>query len=298
VLALVAALSASLMWGVSDFLGGLATRTMGVLRATTVSYVAATVVLVVAAVIVPGHWSALGLGSGLVAAVGTMVGFLTFYAALADGPMGVVSAGVALGQSMLPVVVAVGVRGDRLSGWAWVGILAAVGGGLLLGRPVGGQAVLRPRVVALTAVSGASFGVAVVALDTAPDSSGLLPAAVEGGVGLLMLLALGTCSQRWSAARGLAALIDPGGPPGGPGATTGRSQTAMALASGVVLGLANAVLIFALRNGRLAVVAVVIALYPLATAILARVVLGERLHRSQVSGIAVAMAACALLAMV
>ena len=50
-----------------------------------------------------------------------------------------------------------------------------------------------------------------------------------------------------------------------------------------------------LHAGSLAVVAVLMGLYPLATVLLARVVLGERLAQVQVVGVVAALAACVLL---
>lgn len=292
-LALVLALVASLLWGVSDFLGGVAARGAGVLRGTAWSYVAASAVLVAAALGLPGRWSGGALSTGLVAGIATMVGFLTFYAAIAAGAMGVVSAGVALGESALPVLVAVGLHGDRLSALAWLGVGTAICGGLLLGLP-DRRAVAPPsgRVAVLTLVSGVAFGVALIALDAAPADSGLLPVAIESTAGLAVLAVLVLAGRRWARVAALTGNLDAAGRPT---ADPPRARTS-ALASGVVLGLANALLIVALRRGELAVVAVVIALYPVGTVVLARVVLGERLRLHQLAGIGVALAACALLA--
>lgn len=292
VIVLGLSLVSSVLWGLSDFLGGVAARRTRVLHATALSYVAATVVLLGASFVVPGTFSQAALSAGVVAGVATMVGFLTFYAAFAAGSMGVVSAEVAVLQSVVPVAVAVTVGGEQLAPAGWMGVALAVGAGVLLG--LGGEEG-RGRIsrTALTfgAVSGVSFGVAVVSLDAAPSQAGVLPATVEAVVGLVLLGALVLASTRSRRVAVAVAVLD------GDGAPTGGRATGLALGSGVVLGLANALLLLALARGALAVVAVVIALYPIGTVVLARFVLHERLHPRQAVGIGIALIACGLLAL-
>lgn len=60
--------------------------------------------------------------------------------------------------------------------------------------------------------------------------------------------------------------------------------------------LANLAFLLAAREGNLAVVAVITALYPASTVVLARLVLGERLARTQLVGLAIAAGAVTMLA--
>jgi drug/metabolite transporter (DMT)-like permease len=60
--------------------------------------------------------------------------------------------------------------------------------------------------------------------------------------------------------------------------------------------VANVAYVIALRGGLLSLVAVLVALYPAATLVLARIVLGERMARSQQAGLAVAAVSVALIA--
>ena len=64
-------------------------------------------------------------------------------------------------------------------------------------------------------------------------------------------------------------------------------------AAGVLDVGANALYLAATREGLLSIVAVLSSLYPVATVVLARVFLGERLHRQQVAGLVLAGAGVA-----
>ncbi len=83
--------------------------------------------------------------------------------------------------------------------------------------------------------------------------------------------------------------------------TTGRTlrmsapATTTAVAGGVLDMLANAVYMLAARVGPLSIVVTLASLYPAATVILARVVLGERLSLVQGIGIACALGAVAII---
>jgi drug/metabolite transporter (DMT)-like permease len=65
--------------------------------------------------------------------------------------------------------------------------------------------------------------------------------------------------------------------------------------AGALAGVANALLMTALRQDALAVVAVLLGLYPLGTVLLARLVLGERLTARQTLGVGFAIAGSVLL---
>ncbi len=66
--------------------------------------------------------------------------------------------------------------------------------------------------------------------------------------------------------------------------------------AGFVDAFSNALFLYATLEGDSAIVAVLSSLYPIATVILARVVLGEGLTRLQQSGFVAAMAATTLIA--
>ncbi len=68
-------------------------------------------------------------------------------------------------------------------------------------------------------------------------------------------------------------------------------------AAGVLDSIANLLFLLAARSGDLAVVAVITALYPVGTVLLARSVLSERIHRGQLIGLGTAAVAVSLLAL-
>ncbi|MER6982192.1 EamA family transporter, partial [Streptomyces carpinensis] len=72
---------------------------------------------------------------------------------------------------------------------------------------------------------------------------------------------------------------------------------AMSATAGVLDSVANLLFLLAARSGDLTVVAVITALYPAGTVLLARGVLAERIHRGQLVGLGTAAVAVSLLAL-
>jgi drug/metabolite transporter (DMT)-like permease len=136
----------------------------------------------------------------------------------------------------------------------------------------------RPGSLALVLAIGAGAAIAaqLICLHQAPEGSGLAPllagSVVSAGVllGAVMILhrRIGARLPRWG----------------------------LAIGSGALSALANLAFLLAVRSGDLSIVAVITALYPGATVVLARVVLGERLHVGQVVGLAAGALAVSLLA--
>ncbi len=296
VLIVVLALLSSLAYGTSDFLGGLAARRLSVLPATGVTYFFGTAVVGLALLLGGSTWSTDALVAGSAAAVFAVVGFITFYAALAIGPMSLLSPAIALVYAIVPVVASVLLgEGLRPLGWFAVG-LAVVATLLISVQRSGAPARVTPAGVVLGLISGVCLGASIIALDSAPADSGLSPAFVEmaGGVVVLLLVtgALRMLRLRpaWLAAAPVAA--DEGA---GERTRSRRRAWIGAIVAGVLLGGANALLMTALHLGNLAVVSVLSSLYPLATVLLAAIVLRERVSRLQVGGIALAIVAVVLL---
>lgn len=290
---IAAALVASVSYGVSDFFGAVAATRLRVIPTTTISYAAATATLTAAILVTGGRWSAEVLIWGAIAGGCAVVGFVTFYAAMSRGPMSLASPLIAVLSAAVPIAAAV-LFGEVLPPIAWAGVaLALVSAMLIASQPRSGAGRIALPTGALSVLSGVSLGSAVIALDQAPGDSGLIAAFIQIVVGLVLLLlalALSLASKpvrRFFDALGVEVKAE---------STLGRRRAILAgIAAGALLGLSSALLLAALQAGSLAVVSVLIALYPLATLVLARLVLKERISGVQLSGVGLAIVASAVL---
>ncbi|HEY9438783.1 MAG TPA: EamA family transporter, partial [Streptomyces sp.] len=151
------ALATSLLWGLADFGGGLLTRRTPALTVVVVSQCIAALVLGVV-VVATGAWSEAGgrLWFALAAGAVGPVAMLSFYKALALGPMGVVSP---LGSLGVAVPVGVGLAiGERPALLQVAGIAVAVAGIVLAGGPQFRGAPVQRRAVLLTLMAAFGFG--------------------------------------------------------------------------------------------------------------------------------------------
>jgi len=295
-LALVLSLVAALTYGTSDFFGGLASRRLNVLHATAGTYVVATVAVGAGLLLVGGLWTADATALGALAGILAVVGFVAFYAALAIGPMSLLSPAIALLGGVVPVGVAAA-TGQSLGAVQWIAIAVAVIATVLISVPSqrsSERVTLRAAVFAL--IAGLGLGGSVVALDFTDAASGLVPAMVEMLVGVAVLLLLIAALKVTRASFSLLAIFEPP-PAAGRQRFTARRAWVLATIAGLLLGVSNSLIAIALHEGNLAVVSVLVSLYPLATVVLAAVVLREKLSALQIAGIVLAIAACVALAL-
>ena len=215
-------------------------------------------------------WASLLAGLAGAAALGAL------YRALAIGTMGVVAPISATGVA-LPVVVGVA-TGDELSVIVSAGLALAVTGVLLAsreGHEDAGRASAGRLSVALALAAAFGFGMYFVLADVAADDSVLWLLVLARLAVLPFLVALVVARPAVARpARGDAALLG--------------------LAATLDVG-ATGLFAVATTKGALSVVAVVGALYPVATVLLARALLHERLRPIQVAGVATAFAGVALI---
>ena len=276
-LAVALSLLASACWGVADFTGGLQSRRLPVVVVLAlvegVGLLAVLAVIAVTGEALPGMRAILfAVGAGTAGAVALGC----FYRALAIGTMSIVapisSTGVAL-----PVIVGVA-TGDRPSLLVSLGLAIAVAGVLLASREQhddAEQAAAGRTAVWLALVAALGFGSYFVFSDVAADASVPWLLVFSRALIVPVLIAVALVRRAPAPARSsllvlvLAGLLD-------------VSATGL-------YGLAN-------TKGALSVVSVVGALYPVATVLLARVVLGERIRRVQQFGVAAAMLGVALIA--
>lgn len=287
-MAAILALVSSLMWGVGDFIGGLASR-----RATALQVLAVTTpvgwLLVLPVAILIGGNAAGSMWAGLAAGVFGSLGILALYAALTIGPMGVLSPVSAVLGAAIPVVVGLAL-GERPGALAYVGMLLAavaiVTVGLEPQAPTDDARHQRvtPRALTLAILAGVGIGLFFTFVSFAPDDSGLYPVVWARGMSVVVIGALALVLFARTRER-----IIP----------SGRTVLLLAVAAGALDVAANAIYVLALQvpGGLLSVIAVLGSLYPAATVLLARLVLAERLRPLQKVGMVLALAASAMLAL-
>lgn len=281
------ALATSLLWGLADFGGGLLTRRVPALTVVVVSQTVAALVLGVV-VVATGGWSEAGPQLWFAVAAGTVgpVAMLSFYKALALGPMGVVSP---LGSLGVAVPVSVGlIVGERPGLMQFAGVAVAVVGIVLAGGPELRGAPVQRRAVVLTLV--AAFGFGTVMSLIAEASTTVVGLFLALFVQRLTNIAVGGTALYVSVRRGGRALPEAGG-----AAVIRASLPALALV-GLADVAANGTYSIAAQHGPVTVAAVLASLYPVVTALAARGVLGERLRAVQAAGAGLALVGTVLLA--
>ena len=275
-MAVVLSLVSAAAFGCGDFFGGLGSRRASALSITAASQLLGGALVLLAAVVVSGRLTVgdfvLGMAGGLL----SLTAIACFYRGLAIGPMGVVAALSAVTSVALPATIGLA-AGERPSALAAVGIGIGVVAVILITREgARPAAAVTGGAIVLALVAGAGFGGFFAVLDATSDDAGLWPlvgARLTGAMLFLGAAALGRLR------------IDPG-----PGA---RGLAALA---GTFDMVGNVFILLAVREGLLTLVAVIAGLYPATTILLARIVLAERLHRTQVGGLVLAAGSVSLIA--
>jgi drug/metabolite transporter (DMT)-like permease len=264
---------------VSDFVGGLASRRVAALRVVLVSYPVALVLLTALAFVVGGHVSTPAIVWGGLCGISQAFGVWWFYAALATGPMSLVSPLTAVLVAGVPIVAGV-TLGERPSALAYAGIALASIAVILVSREVrdGDSTAHRftAKVAWLTLGSGLAFGLNFVLIDQAPVDAGLWPLVFARLSASLLVVAIAASSGK---------LALPSGVP-----------LKLALAAGVLDTVSNVAMLLALHASMLSLTSVLISLYPAGTVGLALVVLKEKVTLWQAAGMVLALASVGLIA--
>jgi drug/metabolite transporter (DMT)-like permease len=280
VTALLATIAAA-VFGCSDFLGGVARRREAASAVSFISQVFGFGSLLVALAVlrqpVPGVPE---IALGALAGASGGLGVLMLYAALASGRMGVVAPITAALAGAIPVAFDLA-TGAKLTGTGLAGIGLALVAVVIVsvtpspeqeGHPEHGL-----RAVLLAVGAGLAFAGFFTLLSFTDPDAGLWPlfGARLGSVPLLGLLGV---------TRGVSLRVS-------------REAMPATIGAGVLDMVANVAAMFALQMGPLAVAAALTSLYPVSTVLLARSVLGERLHTWQRAGVVLALGAVVLTAL-
>jgi drug/metabolite transporter (DMT)-like permease len=283
-LAIVIGLAAAVSYGVADFFGGLAAKRTAAVVVTAFAALVGLVALMPFAFLVPARPSFEAfLWGGLSGVTGAAAIFL-LYAALAIGPMSILSPLTAVLSALVPMTWGLA-GGERLPWWGYVALAAVLLAIVLVGF-VPEKGAVRPRLrgILYAVGSGLLLGCFFILIDRAPGDSGLYPLvtnrAVSASILLLVVGALVLQRRRQ-------------GTPAFPGL---RGAWALIVACGIADAVSNVLILTGLRIGDLTVVSVLVALYPCGTIALAAIVLRERIAPVQWAGLALALAAAAALA--
>jgi uncharacterized membrane protein len=292
-------LGSGLAWGTADFFGGIQSRRLPALTVAFWSQAAGALGLVIALALEGARPPVAGIAWGLAAGAGSGIALVLFYRSLAEGTMSVVAPISACG-AVVPVAAAT-LTGDHPGALAGLGVLTAIAGVVLVSRthtgdkrpgrpgsgparpasssPAGGSGRSR-RVLLMALGSALGFGLFYVFVDAGTTGSRGEPLWVIAGARASSLVMLSTIALigRGSALRWPGRWI-------GPVALVGIADTG-----------ANLLFAYAATTGNLAVVGVLGSLYPVATVVLARWLLGERLSGGQNAGVILALTGVGLLA--
>lgn len=277
-LALALALGASVAWGGSDFVAGLASRRMPLLAVLVGSQVAG-LALLLGLLAVTGEAPPPGgaVLASAIAGVAELVGFAALYQGLALGPMSVV-APISSAAALVPLIAAVA-SGERPGTAAAVGMgLVLLGAALACAESESGEARRPGRVVpgaALALLAALAFGAFFVAMDSAAHEAGAAWAVALNRSTSVSVLVFAIALMR-------------------PRLGFPRADLATVASVGLLDAAANAMFAFALTQGLTSTVSVLGSLYPVTTVVLAAMVLDERVAPRQAAGVAVVLAGIGL----
>ena len=269
------AVAAALAYGTSDFAAGVASRRLSAGPVTVTVQACGLLAAGIAVLLFPGSGpTSSALGWGAASGIGSAVGTLSLYQGLSAGPMSVVATVSSVLTAVIPAVTGVAL-GNRLSVLAGTGIgIAVLATGLISWQRDTGEGRRVRAGLGYGVLAGMGFALLLISLDRAGTHAGAWPLIPGQAVALLLVSPFG---------RGIREMREH------------RRPAALTIGAGVLGGSANLVYLAATGRGELAIVAVLTAMYPAVTVLLARFCLAERWTRLQAAGLITAAAAVVLL---
>jgi drug/metabolite transporter (DMT)-like permease len=274
----VAAVLASLtafFYGLADFAGGLGSKRHPAWTVVAGSQIMGLPVLILAMFIWPPDvWSWRDFLIGGFGGYLGLVGLSLLYFALARGTMAVIAPVTGVVYLLVGLIVDL-FGGSRLTSFQWTGmVLAAIAVLLIGGSRTRGAA--DKKLLGAAAGAGLGFGTLNVIFSMTDAASGLTP--ILGARAFSIPFAVAVVLLRGDSLKIL-----------GPGRW-------LIIAAGALDVGANVSLLTALHMGTLSIVNAISGMYPAVTAVVALLVLKERLTPRQSSGVATALLAVAFLA--
>jgi drug/metabolite transporter (DMT)-like permease len=276
--AVLLALASALLWGASDFGGGLASRRAGAQAVVAGSQAAGLVALLALIPWLGGRPTGSDLLLGAAAGAAGGIGLVVFYRAMAGGVMSVIAPTTGVCAAAVPVLSGLAF-GEHIAPAAAVGIVLALIAVVLVSAEggLGSLRHLRPAAVGPALVAGVLFGLFFVFLHDTHPAAQMAPL-IAARITSVVLIAAAALAGRHSLR------------------TPRRVLPVVALA-GLGDVTANALYLLATQHGQLAITGVLASLYPASTVVLAQLVLRERLVATQAAGLAAATAAVVLIAL-
>nr|WP_040747920.1 DMT family transporter [Nocardia transvalensis] len=271
------ALASAVLYGLSDYVGGIASRRI---HFAVTAILGQVVGLVVAVVLAAANGSGVprvaDLGWGALSGMGTALGMAALFRGLGRGTMSTVVPTSTLTGMGLPVLFGVVVEGQRPTLAAGIGIVAALPALWLVARTPDGASTASRAAVLDGLVAGVGIAIQYLALAHAAPVSGFWPVAAGRVAAVCALVPL----VLWVRAVWVAEF----------------RPICLAALAGATAALALAAYLAAAQR-QLAVVAVCLSsLYPVIPVLLGITVLHERLTRAQCVGLFLATIAVVLLA--
>lgn len=274
-------LGAAAIWGASDFTGGIASKKAAPTFVVAVAHGFSLILLFAAAFSL--HSALSGYGPyGFLSGIFCGAGLVALYAALSRGAMGLSAAVSGVLTAVIPVVFAWFREGHAPARTVVGFAVAAAAIWLVAYTPERTADAARPRGLGLAVMAGLCFGAMLVLMHMA---------AARGVLGALITMRI--ASTAVAALAGVAVWLSHKGA-GGSGFPAGK-MLLLAMLAGVMDTTGNLFYLFASLHGRLDVAAVLSSLYPAGTMLLAAWLLKERATKSQAAGMALALAAVALI---
>ncbi len=303
-LSVILGVSGAVIYGVSDFFGGLGSRHLGALRLTWLSVIAGLLSVLLTYQLISGDWAnipwqALFWG-GLSGLCGSFA-IMFLYASLAIGPMSIVSPLGALVAAIVPVVWDI-IVGRLLTPLGYVAIVLALIAVVMIAFVKTDKRVrVNPRGIVFAILAGIGIGGYLICMNQTPSDSGFQPFIANRvvAVAVLSIAVLAT----WVVSRLRARQSRPAGSPradvvvGERGEVNWRLGLLFAAVCGVLDTAGNVAILTGMRFGSLSVMGVLASLYPAGTIALAAIVLKERIGIIQFIGMLLALAAIALLSL-
>jgi drug/metabolite transporter (DMT)-like permease len=275
--AVVLALLSALVYGASDFLGGLSSRRASVFGVVALSQVVGLGALLLLLPWLGGPVGTADLAWAVAAGLAGATGLVVFFRTLASGVMSVVAPVTAVTAAAVPVLVGL-LGGNTVGPVAAAGIALALVAVVLVSAEDGLSALRGPRLTSLAPalVAGAAFGLFFVLLDRTSTDAGLTPLVASRLASLALVVVVARSSRH--------------------GLRVGRAALPLVALSGLGDMTANALFLLATQQpGQLAITGVLASLYPVSTVVLAQLVLRERLAGAQLAGLGTAVAAVVLI---